>query len=74
MKIFPIGIGTVIGIIAGFVLGGLLWILSAGMDAAMDILPDNGETVFFFIGFAACVALGLIYDVTDGLTTLQVKK
>jgi len=71
---FPVGIGTVLGIFGGIVLGALLWLVGAGVDAAMNILPDGGPNVFFFIGFSAGVVVGLIFDYTNEAVELKVKK
>jgi len=65
MKKFSIGLGTIVGVFGGIVLGALLWLVAAGIDAAMNVLPANGEVVLFFVGFAASIGAGVTADLLE---------
>jgi len=56
-----IGIHTISGIFWGIVLGALLWLIGSGLQV-IAVLPTYAAAALFFIGFAACIALGLIAD------------
>ena len=73
MKALPIGLGTVIGIIAGFVLGPIMWLIAAGINGAITVLPTGGADALFFVGFASSVALGLVYDFSESLKSEKTK-
>ena len=60
-----IGIHTIAGIFWGVVLGALLWLIGAGMTV-IAVLPEYSPVALFFIGFAACIGLGLTADYTEG--------
>ncbi|GAG49162.1 unnamed protein product, partial [marine sediment metagenome] len=53
------GKGVIAGIIWGFVIGSLLYLISIGINNMLNIWAAGTEAIFFIIGFAAMIVLGL---------------
>jgi len=53
------GKGVIIGLIWGLVIGSLLWLIAVAVNGMLNVWAAGTEALFFIIGFAAMIVLGL---------------